>query len=99
MLTDGVSAALRLTPRKCTPCDLRALQVAVCNLASIALPKFVRENGEFDHQKLFDVTRVVTRNLNRIIDINHYPVPQARKSNFRWAGHVNLRWCVRATYT
>lgn len=57
-------------------------EVAVCNLASLALPKYVID-GKFDHQKLFDVTRVVTRNLNRIIDRNHYPVPEAEHSNLR----------------
>ncbi|SEJ14513.1 ribonucleoside-diphosphate reductase alpha chain [Cyclobacterium xiamenense] len=62
-------------------------EVAVCNLASIALPKFVRigKDGKkyFDHQKLYEVTKVVTRNLNKVIDVNYYPVPEARKSNFR----------------
>ena len=57
-------------------------EVAVCNLASLSLPRFVR-HGEFDHQKLFDVTQVVTRNLNKIIDRNAYPVPEAETSNFR----------------
>jgi ribonucleoside-diphosphate reductase alpha chain len=57
-------------------------EVAVCNLASIALPRFVI-NGKFDHQKLFEITYVVTKNLNKIIDINYYPVPEARKSNLR----------------
>lgn len=57
-------------------------EVAVCNLASIALPKFV-ENGAFDHNKLFEVTYQATINLNRIIDENYYPVPEARKSNMR----------------
>ncbi len=57
-------------------------EVAVCNLASLSLPKFVI-NGEFDHQKLFEVTRIVTRNLNKVIDINYYPVPEARNSNMR----------------
>ncbi|MFI5204886.1 MAG: ribonucleoside-diphosphate reductase subunit alpha, partial [Flavobacteriales bacterium] len=57
-------------------------EVAVCNLASIALPKFVKD-GEFDHNKLFEVTYVITKNLNRIIDYNFYPVPEARKSNLR----------------
>jgi ribonucleoside-diphosphate reductase alpha chain len=57
-------------------------EVAVCNLASIALPKFVID-GKFDHQKLYDVTYVTTKNLNRIIDINYYPVEEARKSNMR----------------
>ena len=57
-------------------------EVAVCNLASIALPMFVK-NGEFDHDKLFEVTYRVTCNLNRIIDRNYYPIPEARKSNMR----------------
>jgi ribonucleoside-diphosphate reductase alpha chain len=57
-------------------------EVAVCNLASIALPKFV-ENGEFDHKKLFEVTYQVTKNLNRIIDLNYYPVEEARYSNMK----------------
>jgi ribonucleotide reductase alpha subunit len=54
----------------------------VCNLGSIALPKFV-EKGKFDHQKLFEVTVELTRNLNRVIDQNYYPVPEARRSNMR----------------
>jgi len=59
-------------------------EVAVCNLASIALPRFVDEkNRTFDHQKLYEVTKVVTRNLNKIIDLNYYPVPEARRSNLR----------------
>eukprot|EP01147_Barroeca_monosierra_P008253 gene8253-841_t len=57
-------------------------EVAVCNLASIALNKFV-EDQKFNYEKLHAVTKVVTRNLNRIIDVNYYPVPQARKSNLR----------------
>ena len=58
-------------------------EVAVCNLASIALPKFVNKEGEFDHQRLCEITKVVTRNLNKVIDVNYYPVPEARKSNMR----------------
>jgi ribonucleoside-diphosphate reductase alpha chain len=58
-------------------------EVAVCNLASIALPKFVTDDGKFDHQKLYEITKVVTRNLNKVIDINYYPVEEARKSNMR----------------
>lgn len=58
-------------------------EVAVCNLASINLSKFVREDRSFDFERLVDITRVVTRNLNRIIDINYYPIPEARNSNFR----------------
>ncbi|MFY7788143.1 MAG: ribonucleoside-diphosphate reductase subunit alpha, partial [Thermoflexibacteraceae bacterium] len=57
-------------------------EVAVCNLASIALPKFI-VNGKFDHQRLYEVTKVVTKNLNKIIDINYYPVEEARNSNMR----------------
>merc|ERR1711971_610081 len=57
-------------------------EVAVCNLASLALPRFVIDNA-FDHQKLFDVTHHVTRNLNRVIDANYYPVEEARRSNFK----------------
>lgn len=57
-------------------------EVAVCNLASIALPKFVI-NGKFEHKKLMEVTGQITRNLNRIIDINYYPVPEAERSNLR----------------
>ena len=59
-------------------------EVAVCNLASIALNRFVdTEKGIFDHQKLFEVTYAATRNLNKIIDRNYYPVPEARNSNMR----------------
>ena len=57
-------------------------EVAVCNLASIALPMFVKE-GAFDHQALYDVTVRVTKNLNRVIDRNYYPVIEAQNSNFR----------------
>jgi len=57
-------------------------EVAVCNLASIALPMFVAD-GAFDHQKLYDVTYKVTKNLNVVIDRNYYPVPEARNSNMR----------------
>jgi ribonucleoside-diphosphate reductase alpha chain len=62
-------------------------EVAVCNLASIALPKFVITATDgtkrFDHQKLYEITKVATRNLNKVIDINYYPVEEARRSNFR----------------
>ncbi|MEM7086404.1 MAG: ribonucleoside-diphosphate reductase subunit alpha [Bacteroidota bacterium] len=57
-------------------------EVAVCNLASIALPMFVKD-GEFDHKELFRVTKRVTKNLNRVIDRNYYPVKEAENSNFR----------------
>ncbi|MBK9981278.1 MAG: ribonucleoside-diphosphate reductase subunit alpha [Saprospiraceae bacterium] len=57
-------------------------EVAVCNLASIALPKFV-ENGEFNFKQLFEITRVATRNLNKVIDVNYYPIIEAKNSNMR----------------
>ena len=57
-------------------------EIAVCNLASIALPKFVKD-GKFDFQKLYEVTYQVTINLNRVIDRNYYPVPEAEYSNRR----------------
>jgi ribonucleoside-diphosphate reductase alpha chain len=57
-------------------------EVAVCNLASISLPKFVEDN-QFNFSKLVEVTKVITRNLNRIIDINYYPIKEAENSNFR----------------
>ena len=62
-------------------------EVAVCNLASLALPKYVKVNdkgvNEFDHGKLYEVTKSATKNLNKIIDVNYYPVPEARNSNLR----------------
>ena len=62
-------------------------EVAVCNLASIALPKYVTEGPDgklfFDHNKLYEITKVATKNLNKVIDINYYPVEEARRSNFR----------------
>ncbi len=57
-------------------------EVAVCNLASISLPRFIN-NGVFDYQKLFEVTKIITKNLNKIIDINYYPVIEAKNSNMR----------------
>ena len=57
-------------------------EVAVCNLASLALPKFV-EDGVYNFEELYNITRVVTRNLNKVIDINYYPIPEARNSNLR----------------
>ncbi|MFY7740291.1 MAG: ribonucleoside-diphosphate reductase subunit alpha [Flavobacterium sp.] len=57
-------------------------EVAVCNLASISLPMFV-ENGKFNHELLFNVTKRVTRNLNKVIDRNYYPVKEAENSNMR----------------
>lgn len=58
-------------------------EIAVCNLASLALPKFITEDGQFDHDKLFEVTYQVTLNLNRVIDENYYPVEAAKNSNLR----------------
>jgi ribonucleoside-diphosphate reductase alpha chain len=57
-------------------------EVAVCNLASIALPMFIKD-GKYDHQELFNVTKRVTRNLNKVIDRNYYPVVEAENSNMR----------------
>ena len=57
-------------------------EIAVCNLASIALPMFVKD-GAFDHQELFRITKRATKNLNRVIDRNYYPVIEAQNSNFR----------------
>ena len=59
-------------------------EVAVCNLASMALPTYVdMNNGVYDFGRLHEIVQVVTRNLNRIIDRNHYPIPEAHKSNMR----------------
>ncbi|HJN54001.1 MAG TPA: ribonucleoside-diphosphate reductase subunit alpha, partial [Flavobacteriaceae bacterium] len=57
-------------------------EIAVCNLASIALPMFVKD-GAFDHKELFRITKRVTKNLNKVIDRNYYPVIEAQNSNFR----------------
>ncbi|MEM6771198.1 MAG: ribonucleoside-diphosphate reductase subunit alpha, partial [Bacteroidota bacterium] len=58
-------------------------EVAVCNLASLALPKYVKEDKTYDFDRLVEVTRVVTRNLNKVIDRNYYPIEEARNSNMR----------------
>lgn len=57
-------------------------EVAVCNLASLSLPKFL-EGNTFNHQKLYEITKVATRNLNKVIDVNYYPVKEAQNSNMR----------------
>ncbi len=57
-------------------------EYSVCTLASISLPSFVSENG-FNHAKLVDVMQVIVRNLNKIIDVNHYPVPETKRSNLK----------------
>ncbi|EDW28361.1 GL19156 [Drosophila persimilis] len=58
-------------------------EVAVCNLASIALNMFVTPEKTYDFKKLKEVTKTVAKNLNKIIDINYYPLPEAKKSNLR----------------
>ena len=59
-------------------------EVAVCNLASIALPMYIdEETNTFDHEKLYKITRVITKNLNKVIDRNYYPVAEAKNSNMR----------------
>jgi ribonucleotide reductase alpha subunit len=58
-------------------------EIAVCNLASLALNAYVKPNKTFDYAKLLKVTGIVTRNLNKVIDINYYPVPEAKNSNLK----------------
>lgn len=59
-------------------------EIAVCNLASIAVNMFVNSSNQtFDFEKLRKVTKIVTRNLDKIIDVNYYPVPEAKTSNFK----------------
>ena len=58
-------------------------EVAVCNLASISLPRFVKEDGYFDFEELIKVVRVITKNLNKVIDRTYYPIPEARYSNLK----------------
>lgn len=58
-------------------------EVAVCNLASLSLPKYVKEDKTYDYEKLHEVTKIVTRNLNKVIDRNFYPVKEAKNSNMR----------------
>lgn len=58
-------------------------EIAVCNLASIALNMYVNADRTYDFEKLREVTKIVTKNLNKIIDVNYYPVPEAERSNKR----------------
>lgn len=59
-------------------------EIAVCNLASISLPRFVnRQTREFDYAKLHEITKIVARNLNAVIDRNYYPLPEAQNSNMK----------------
>lgn len=60
-----------------------AEETAVCNLASIALPYFLKSDKTFDFARLREITAIVVRNLNRVIDINYYPTPETRRSNIR----------------
>ena len=59
-------------------------ETAVCNLASISLPKFVdAQTGSVDYAELYRITKIITENLNRVIDVNYYPTPETKRSNFR----------------
>lgn len=58
-------------------------EIAVCNLASISLPLFVKEDKTFDYEKLIFITKMITRNLNKVIDENYYPVIEGKNSNMR----------------
>lgn len=58
-------------------------EVAVCNLASLCLPKFIEEDGTYNFERLHEVTRKVCKNLNRVIDVNYYPIKEAENSNMR----------------
>jgi len=58
-------------------------EIAVCNLASIALNKFVNDDMTYNHKKLYEITKVITKNLNKVIDVNYYPVEEAKNSNMR----------------
>ncbi len=58
-------------------------EIAVCNLASVSLPAFITSEGSIDHRDMHRVVKVMTVNLNRVIDRNHYPVPEAERSNLR----------------
>ena len=58
-------------------------EVAVCNLGSLCLPRFVTDARDYDYEHLYRVTKVLARNLDRVIDINYYPVPEASSSNER----------------
>lgn len=58
-------------------------ETAVCNLASIGLPMFVKEDKTFDYEKLYEITKILVNNLNNIIDLNFYPTPKTKLSNFK----------------
>jgi ribonucleotide reductase alpha subunit len=58
-------------------------ETAVCNLVSICLPRFIKENKEYNFEKLMEVTRVAVRNLNNVIDLNFYPTEKTKRSNMK----------------
>ncbi len=58
-------------------------EIGVCNLASICLPKYIAEDGTYNHEELHKVAKILTKNLNKVIDVNYYPLEKARTSNFR----------------
>jgi ribonucleotide reductase alpha subunit len=58
-------------------------ETAVCNLASLGLPMYINEDKSFDYEKLYNVVQVVVSNLNNVIDINYYPTPKTKRSNFK----------------
>lgn len=68
------------------------LQVAVCNLASIALNMYVTPEHTYDFKKLAEVTKVIVRNLNKIIDINYYPVPEVCGEYWEARGAAGVCW-------
>lgn len=76
----GLYGSVVDTGKKLKLCDswpfFFAFQVAVCNLASLALNMYVTSENTYDFKKLAEVTKVIVRNLNKIIDINYYPVPE-----------------------
>ena len=76
----GIIKSSNLCVEVCQKSDVN--ETAVCNLSSIALPTFVKDQT-FDHQKLHAVTKMITKNLNRVIDRNFYPTEAARRSNMR----------------
>ena len=68
----------------CEVCEYTSPEeIANCNLASLALPMFLKKDLTFDHEKLFEIVKIVVRGLNKVIDVNDYPVPQAKLSNLR----------------
>jgi len=58
-------------------------EYAVCNLASVGLPQYINKKGEFNHEKLVEMMEIIVRNIDQIIDVNYYPVPETKLSNMR----------------